>query len=196
MKIQEFDEGTVGRERQRLNFAHHVERKFRFLTEAGFIPFEMLPTIVKYKKGHVVISIFHGRRSFEMGIEIGFGADTYSLSEIIRSVDIAEWERFRNPTARTNGEVASGLDRLVDLFNRYGLAALRGGATYFADLKEKRKAGLEAYAFKVRSSQIRRKASAAFQEGRYADVVALYQEIESVLSLVEKKRLAIARKRG
>jgi hypothetical protein len=195
MKIRESDDETVGRDRQRLNFAHHVERKFRFLTESGFVPFEMLPTIVTYKKGDVSVKVFHGRRSFEMGIEVCFGADSYSLSEIIRSVDIEEWDRFRNPTARTNAEVASGLDRLIDVFNRYGLPALRGGAIYFADLKEKRKAGLKAYALEVRADQIRLKASAAFREGRYADAVALYENIASVLSNVEKKRLAIARKR-
>jgi hypothetical protein len=175
----------VGRERERLNFAKLVEAKFAFLMDLGFSETASEPTIVRFQKDDLAVSVYHGRQSYEIGIDITQGGERYSISELIRSADPATAEQYRNPKAMTSVDVAAGLDRVAGLLQRYGARALHDDPDYFAELRQQRKAWSESYALDV----LRPKAEAAFREGRYADAVSLYEQIAPTLSASEQKKL-------
>jgi hypothetical protein len=62
------------RDRTRLSVANAVSEKFSFLGEQGFSEVESLPTIVRYRKRDLEVHVYHGRRSFELGFEVGASA--------------------------------------------------------------------------------------------------------------------------
>jgi len=186
----------VGRDRKSLNFANLVETKFAFLAELGFSEVESQPTIVRFRKGDLALKVYHGRQSFEIGVELGHAGERYSMSELIRAADTGVAEQYRNPTAATSVDVAAGLDRLADLLQRFGARALRDDPAYFANLQQQRKAWSESYALDVLVEQVRPKAEAAFHEGRYAEAAQLYEKIAARLTVTEQKKLALARKRA
>jgi hypothetical protein len=186
---------VVGRDRKRLNFAHLVEARFGFVLALGYSEVESNPTIVRFRKDGLTCTVYHGRRSFEIGVEIELGEERYSMSELIRSADPVMAEQYRNPTAATAVELAAGLERVANLMQRFGALALLGDPSYFAELRQQRATWSESYALDVLAEQTRPKAESAFREGRYREAAALYEKIALRLSRAEQKKLAIARKR-
>jgi hypothetical protein len=115
---------TVGPERTSLNFADLVARRFTFLRDRGFAETEALPTIVRYRRGDLELSIYHGRRSFEAGFQIGHTDESYAMSKIIRATDPEAADRYRNAVAKTVPELATAVDRLAEVsFNPTRCAA-------------------------------------------------------------------------
>jgi hypothetical protein len=183
-------------ERTRLNFPHLVEQGFAFLSKSGFAQVEELPTIVRYRKDDIELDVYHGRKSFEIAVEIHRSGWRFSMSEIIRASDPGAAESYRNPTALTIGEVKSGIEKVARALQRYGEQALRGDVEFFAELKRQRQAWADAYSLDVLAEQIRPRADAAFREGRYREAAELYERISARLSPAEQKKLAAAQKRA
>lgn len=184
------------RDRTRLNFPHSVEQRFAFLSEVGFTQVEALPTIVRYRKGDIELAVHHGRKSFEIGVEICRAGDRSSMSEIIRLGDPHAADSYRNPTAQTAAEVLAGVEKVASTLQRYGEQALRGDAEIFAKLQRQRRTWSETYALDVLADQVRSKAEAAFREGRYREAAELYEKISPRLTPTEQKKLAVARRRA
>ncbi|SHL08813.1 hypothetical protein SAMN05444159_4960 [Bradyrhizobium lablabi] len=180
----------------RLNFADIVEKRFGFLLELGFVKTEALPTMVRYRKGDLELSIYLGRQSYEVGFEIGHANETYSMSEIIRATDPGTADQYRNAAATTATELATAVDRLAGLVTKYGERALRDDPAFFAGLSQQRKDWSETYALDVLAQQVRPKAEAAFREGRFREAAELYEKIHARLTPAELKKLDIARQRG
>ncbi len=139
-----------------------VRERFAFLGDLGFSEVESLPTLVRYGNGDLEVSIYHGRRSFELGFELCRYGACYSISELIRVADSEAAERYRNYAATTPDGIAAGLTQLEELVKRYGKRALRDDPAFFATLEEQRKSWAEGYALDVLESQLRPKAEAAF----------------------------------
>ncbi len=186
----------VGPERTRLNFPHVVEQGFAFVSKSGFTLVEALPTIVRYRKDDIELDVYHGRKSFEIGLEIHYFGERFSMSEIIRASDPGAAESYRNPTALTMGEVLSGVGKVARALQRHGEQALRGDAEFFVELMRQRQAWSDAYSLDVLAEQIRPRADAAFKEGRYREAAELYERISARLSPAEQKKLAAAQKRA
>lgn len=81
--------GQAELERRRLNFPSVVAQRFAFLADYGFSEVESSATIVRYRRGDLRLSVYHGRSSCEIGLKIGHDDDRYSMSEIIRATDPA-----------------------------------------------------------------------------------------------------------
>jgi hypothetical protein len=189
-------DSEIGPERTRLGFADAVTEAFAFLGDLGFAVAESQPTLVRYRKGDLEAWLYHGRQSFEVGFEIVRDGESYSLSELIRAVDRAAGEGYRNwMVARPEG-IAKALARLKDLVRRYGESALRGDPQVFETLTKLRQEWSENYALDVRASQLRPKADAAFRSRNYREAVALYEEIQPRLSPTELEKLALAKRRA
>ena len=186
----------VGRERTRLNFAHVATHRFAFLNSFGFLAVESLPTLVRYRKDKIEVTLYHGRQSFELGFEIDRDGGRYSISEIIGVVDVDVAKRYRNYAATTPAGVVEGLNQLAELVMRYGDLALRDDPTFFAMLEDHRKSWPDEYALDVLSTQLRPKAQAAFQRGNYREAAELYERIRARLSAAEEKKLALAKERA
>lgn len=190
------EENQASAERRRLNFPHVVGQAFSFLEDAGFHEIEATPTIVRYRKDDLVCNVYHGRRSYELGFQIGPEGEEYPVSALIRASDPAAYDQYRTPVATTPAQLASGIKQLADLVRRYGQQALRGDATFFAELRRQQKVWAEAYALDVLAQQIRPKAEAAFREKRYREAAELYAKIGPRLTATEQKKLEVARRRS
>jgi len=183
-------------ERARLGFVEIVRREFAFLADFGFAEVESSPTIVRYRTGDLDLNVYHGRQSYEIGMQLGHGDEQVSMEQLIRVTDPAGWQKYRVYAATNPAGVVSGVTRLAELARRYGDRALRDDPEFFADLMRQRESWKDAFALDVLERQTRPKAEAAFREGRYLEAAELYERIAARLSPAEKAKLAAARKRS
>src|SRR4051812_11391894 len=107
-------------DREDLQFPETVAQVFSFLHDYGFQQVEALLTLVRYRCGDLEARIFHGRRSYELGFEIGHGKDMFRMSALIRFSDPHAAERYFMPVVRTPSVLLSRLHDLADLVRHYG----------------------------------------------------------------------------
>jgi hypothetical protein len=169
---------------------------FSFLHDYGFQQVEALPTLVRYRCGDLEARVFHGRRSYELGFEIGHGEEMFRMSALIRFSDPCAAEHYFMPVVKTPTALLSHLHDLADLVRQYGERALRNDPAFYEDLRQQHEVWMKQYWFDMRCSQIRPKAEVAFREGRYREAAELYREIRAGLTPAEIKKLAIAEKRS
>jgi len=178
-----------------LDFSAEARRAFAFLVAQGFVVEEASPTLIRYRKGEVAVAVYHGRRSYELGLEVSRGEETHSLAELIKLVDTAAAKNYRSWTATTTASVANGLDILSALAQRYGEQVLSGDPQSFMKLKAQQQAWSSEFALDVLAGQLRPQAHAAFRNGEYAEASELFERIEPRLSPVELQKLRVAQRR-
>jgi hypothetical protein len=189
---------TIGR--QSLRFAEAVEENFSFLAAHGFKCVQSEPTFVRFESEHDYVNIYHGRKSFELGLEIGpseaSGSDErpYPMSGLIRLVEPSKADEYRNYATHTADGVAEGVQRLAALFRRYVDAGVLDDATLYSRLEENRKAWSRDYATKVKLGQARRKVEIAWHAKDYLKVVTLLRPLRDALTPAERQKLDFAEK--
>ena len=167
-----------------LNFVDAARSAFGFLKALDFSEVASDETIVRYATDRVSLSVYHGRSSYELGIELRMLADTagapgHSMSALIRLERPEEAARFRNAIATTPLEVESGVGELAKLVQAYGGQALRGEPTVFARLQQQRSEWAAQYADEVAYAQVLPAADDAFRSHDYARAARLYEQIPS-----------------
>lgn len=72
----------------RLGFVDLVLAAFDFLMRLGFVVARREPTFVRFEKENVFINVYHGRASYQVGLELGRlrNGDMYSLHELFRAM--------------------------------------------------------------------------------------------------------------
>src|SRR5438128_6558460 len=60
-----------GPERAKLGFQEAVLSSFTFLSEFGLRSVEQKVTFLRYESRHVFVNVYHGRASYELGVEVG-----------------------------------------------------------------------------------------------------------------------------
>ena len=185
-------------DRAHLNFENEARKAFAFLGDLGFSEIEALPTLVRYcqRKGSVEVDVYHGRKSYEIGVGINAFGTRYAISEIIRHIDPEAEKHFRYPATTTPEGVVVGLDELSSLMKRYCRSALDGDSQLFSILESERKSWSEEYALDVLADQLRPQADEAFRQRNYAKSAELYSRIRDRLSPAEIKKLSIAEERN
>lgn len=181
--------------RARFGFADLVAKHFAFLEPLGFARRRSSSTLVCYGKGNLELRVYHGRSSYEIGLEIDRGATWFTLSDLIRATDAAAADKYRNPAISRPEGMATGVARVAEVFQRYGQRALDDEPGFYDGLERQRRAWLENYALDVLAQQTRPKANAAFRAGRYAEAAELFEQIRARLGPAEQKKLEIARRR-
>lgn len=185
-------------ERGAFGFPFAVEREFGFLTAHGFRCVSTKSTLVRYESDHVFINIYHGRSSYEIGIEVG-STDLeeqekgFSLFAFIHLAAPDKAATYRNFVAVKPEAVSVRVAALQKLFTQYVLDVLMGDPDIFIKLEAQRKKISAAYASEVRASQIRPRAEAAFRDKDYPEAVRLYEIIQDELTTTEIKKLKYAR---
>ncbi|HEY8942041.1 MAG TPA: hypothetical protein VIM59_17730 [Cellvibrio sp.] len=179
-------------ERKELNFATLVKQEFLFLHDFGFIEIESLPTIVRYKNNEVEVHIYHGRQSYEIGLEFIYKDTSYPLSEFIRVVAPELAQQYRNPSATEQQSVSRMLSKIAELTKKYCLLGLEGNAEFFAILERNRSLWREEYAFQTKAYQLRAKANEAFHNKNYSKAFELFKEIKSCLNPSELKKMEMS----
>ncbi|MCL4684857.1 hypothetical protein KJ059_08905 [Myxococcota bacterium] len=144
------------------------------------------------------MNVYHGRQSYEIGVEVGLLADgsgyKFGLSDVLAAV-VGSSHCCRTYFQASNAEVmqkcAAEIAALIDEYYGPVLAGDRETWERIAAVAEERNT---AYTREVVQQPIREAASEAWARGDYEKVRELYESIRQDLSTVEKKRLAYAEK--
>jgi hypothetical protein len=186
--------------RAELGFRESVLANFRFLGDLGFHPVQEEVTLVRHESPTVFVNIYHGRASFELGVEIG---GLREPSEKVTLYDIVAWagaldaEGFGQHVmfqVSSREGVQQFVPRLANLVQRYGTPFLMGDATAYTGVLEARSRAATDYERQVHLDDLRRRAEAAWNSKDFTQVVKLYASMKSEMTEVEAKRLAYAEK--
>jgi hypothetical protein len=190
-----------GPERERIDFAAAVTRSFRFLrSEYDFALVDHGPTLVRYVSPAVVVTVYHGRGSFELGVEIGLrdGDATFSLAELI---DLREGNGTARGTFQASdpNSTARLVEKLAELTRQDADDALRGDPGTFARLAKQRRRRSQMLTEGFEAADLRESAAAAWADRNLEAVHRAYSRIEALetvpLTRAERKRLAYVRRR-
>jgi hypothetical protein len=180
-------------DRKNLDFSTSVKEAFAFLQDFGYIIQHEDETLVQYTGQFGVIAVYHGRSSYEIGVEFSRGgnAETYSLGLLIKLSESSS--EFQKPVATTRELVQRSLLSQAELFRKYGDRIFSGDSNIWKQLKElgiRNSSDMEIRS-NLRSARIA--AEKAFKERRYKDVVSYLSKVETWLTPAEKKKLSYAR---
>lgn len=191
------NEIEINSARKSLGFSGEARKQFDFLeTKWGFKCTQELPTFVRYESSNIYVNIYHGRVSFEVGVEFGEMSNTpFTLEMLVEILDEKLVGKYWAAHAKTVQEVCNALKKAADGLKLYGDSVLSGDRVIFDRLKQLGKKRVADMALDSLLHQIRPKAEAAFRQGDFEKTVDLYSSIENALTPVEKKKLEIAKKR-
>lgn len=187
--------------RRALHFAETVGEEFGFLAASGFELVQSQPTFVRFESRRAYVNVYHGRRSFELGLEIGplqttrLEESPFSMSEIVRLAEPEDSGGYRNFATRTVEGVNEGVRRLASLLRGYVESGLLRDPGVFARLGRQRAAWSEELARSVDLAQLRRELDPAWHAKDYSRVVELLEPLRAALTPSELKTLAFAKKR-
>ncbi len=187
-------------ERIKLGFMESVLANFRFLHDLGFGPVQEEVTFVRYESPSVFVNIYHGRSSFELGVEVGRLEEP---REAITLYDIISWAGALN--AEGFGQhvmfqvsspkgVQQFVSKLASLVQQYGMPFLQGNYTAYKEVLEARSHAAADYEKQVQLLDLRRRAEAAWEAKNFAEVVQLYSSMKPHMTTLEVKRLDYAEK--
>lgn len=182
-------------DRSHLKFPETVEDEFSFLKEYGFQIKQREQTFVKYESKDVFVNIFHGRVSYEIGLQVGLlssgNVSGYGLRSVIGFTDPDIAKKYRYYTTGTHDGVKRGVREIAKLLKTYGDKALRGDSVMFQWLNNY----IEKYWAERKAAQIRPKAEEAFRTKDYSKAADLYKSIEGCLTSAEEKKMKYALKK-
>jgi hypothetical protein len=186
-------------DRRALRFAEVVREEFAFLQSHGFKCVRSDATLVRFKSQHVRLGVYHGRRSFEIGLDIrsssgSLGEPNYSMAAVIRMVDPSKADQYRDFAARSAEEVVEGVRRLSALLRAYAEAGILDDPGLFERLRKDRESWVRDYAQKVNLTQKRRELEEAWRAKDYVRVVTLLRPLRDALTPSELKKLEYAEK--
>lgn len=183
-------------ERESLNFAEKAKAAFGFLTEFAYVVEYADATLVRYVGPHGKITIYHGRLSYEIGVEFSpentTQSPTYSLGLLIETLE--ENTQYQNPCADTVESVESFLFIQADRVRKYGDSIFSGQLDIWTRLDDRRKSNALKMEISSKLNYARSTAEKAFSEKRFGDVVRLLSDVEPWLTPTEKGKLIYARK--
>ena len=187
--------------RIQLRFSEEVQTRFNYLVDTyDFRCVKVETTFVRYESDHIFINIYHGRSSFEIGLEIGQlfsgikNEDAYNLSWLIKLDDSKKAMDYRLYVAKSADLVKKGIYQLCELFKEHAGEAIIGDEHTFKLLAKLREDWSESFAQEIMAGQVRPKANTAFSKKNYAEATYLYESISSELTPAELKKLKFARK--
>lgn len=184
-------------DRSILRFAEQVRSRLSFLESLGFRCVRSEATCVRFESTGIGINIYHGRRSFEIDLEIEpleSSADAYSLSALLRLVGLDQAAHARSYATHTEEGVAEGVRQLAELFAQCVAIGILNDARLFPRLKLQEKELAKKYALETELFQARRKSEAAWHKKDYATVVEVLKPLRSALTKVEVRKLEFAEK--
>lgn len=185
-------------ERARLGFKEAVLSSFQFLNDAGLRPVQQEMTFVRYESPEIFVNVYHGRASFELGVEIGRLREPQSKLTLYDIVAWAGAEKAEGLGEHVAFQVSSRegvqefVPKLAELVKKHATPFLRGDAAAFDSAFEIQSERARDYAKGVNLSQLRQKVEAAWHAKDYAQVVELYGPVRDDLDKVEAKKLAYA----
>jgi hypothetical protein len=199
MKFQ--DDRTYSR--IQLGFTSEVLSSFHFLVEDyNFKCVKTDVTFVRYESKFVFVNIYHGRRSYELGVEIGklenhlpIREDWYSIGEIMDLMGVRKNLRFTFFQASSKDQIQILVRKLAEYVKKYAKPILDGHYEIFEKLEILRKNNSDAYIREAELQNIRERADIAWKQKDYVKFIELYNQVKDGLTSIEGKKLDYARKK-
>ena len=190
-----------GKDRWNLAFKEAVKTNFVFLRSIGFQQVSEDVTLVRYESKVAFVSVYHGRGSYEIGVEIGRldRSEKYGLDYIVSWAGKGVWaaEGFGRSTmfqASTREGVESIVSKVARLVEKYGQMFLAGDAVFYDELqKSNERASIRSQRDQI-LGLIRKEAEAAWLTKDYVRVVELFQPVRDELTEIDLKKLEYAEK--
>jgi hypothetical protein len=183
-----------------MQFAETVQRNFKFLVVRGFRLVRADPTFVRFESPWLFINLYHGRRSYEIGLELGqIGRpededQPYPMSALLEAVGSSDAKNYLNYTARNMDAVDAGVARLAKLFNQNITEEFLARRDLFNLLKQQRKSRADSFALKTNLEQARSIVEPAWRTKDYKKVVEILLPLSEHLTASERKKLEYAKR--
>jgi hypothetical protein len=194
-----------GSERWRLGFTSAVSQEFGFLLKLGFRLVELRDTFARYETARRSVRVFHGRASYELGVEVGrwIKVNGVSYEQAFPLRDIIGLQRdpadlgYGGTSATTADLVRRFLNQLAGWTREFTLPLLTDGDEIFDTLSVSNAARGAAERDVQRASRLRARAQEAWRRRDHVAVVNAYSEIDTELPTVrlspsERRRLEYA----
>jgi hypothetical protein len=187
-----------GPERAQLGFKDAVLFHFKFLSDFGLHLVEEKLTFVRYESSEVFVNVYHGRASYELGVEIGRLKEPQaklSIFDVVRWAGAEKAEGFGQHVmfqVSSREGVEEFVPKLATLVRKHAIRLLRGGEDAYHIALESR---ARRYADEMKEGNlrvVRSKADTAWQAKDYVRVVEVYGPVREELTEVEAKKLAYA----
>lgn len=191
-----------GHDRSQLGFVQAVEASFGFLArEFGFRLVDMQPTFVRYESERTFVNVFHGRGSYELGVEIGRwieldGAlveEKFALGDVIALDHDLSAVGYRSYATSGKEPLVRFVAQLADWTQRFGSRVLEGDPATFDSLRAQGARLSQAMLEGWRAERLRAAADSAWRRKDWGRVIDAYGEIEAELGSIELKRSERAR---
>jgi len=187
-------------ERWRLRFPEAVKSHFHFLKQFGFRIEHEEATLVRFCSDAVVVAVYHGRASYEIGIEfarINVPGERYGLYEVLllaqRAGRIKEIPKSDFQTSTQEG-VETAVEKIASLVEAHAVPLLEGDPSTYSRLGVQRTREAAAYTKEVLDQAVRRRVDDAWEDKDYETVVRLYEQIQGRLSPSEFMKFEFAKK--
>src|ERR1700745_1748803 len=121
-----------GPERAQLGFKDAVLSNFRFLNDFGLRPIEEKVTLVRYESSEAFVNVYHGRASYELGVEIGRLKEPeakVSIFDVVRWAGVEKAEGFGKHVmfqVSSREGVEEFVPKLAALVKKHAIPLLRG----------------------------------------------------------------------
>lgn len=183
-------------ERSLLRFSEEVKVHFAFLVDYGFHCSRSQETLMRFESERLAINVFHGRQSYEIGLQLEdvLGSESYSFSEVLRLVNYGRAEHYRDYATRTVEGVAAGVRELASLFRKCVDTGVLNDSEFFRQLKMQREVRAKSYALETQLVQARMESESAWGEKDFSRVVQILTPLQEHLSLSELRKLEYAKK--
>jgi hypothetical protein len=185
-------------DRKKLNFPEIVQKHFSFLNNYGYKINQRNETFVQYTGKEKFINIFHGRKSYELGLEIGSlknPENTYSIYSLLMLIDKKKADNYKVYAARTVTSIEEGLTNLAEHFRFCISSETFNDANIFGLLYKQRLIKNHEYALNVKLAHMREALEKAWSNKNYRIVVEILEPFEKNLTSVEAKKLTYAKKK-
>jgi hypothetical protein len=191
--MAELPRSETARQRGRLGFGVAVSESFRFLLDRGFELRELSDTYARYESDRRLVRVFHGRSSYELGVEVGrwIVVDGVRREQIFPLRDIVSLAvdpasvGYGGTSATAAETVRKFTGQLAGWTQQFASGLLDNGDEVFEQLCERNASLGETSRDAQRATLIRSRADAAWRERDFATVINAYKEIDLELTGVE-----------
>jgi hypothetical protein len=186
--------------RSELGFVDSVRAAFRFLVEDyGFrLARSEDPTFVRYESDTMFLNVYHGRRSYELNVEVGFIADpfqrAYRLADVLGAILGSDHKGRTYFQASGREAVFRCVQGMAELVSQHYGAVLRGDARALGRIAAHTSETSRGHTRAVVQRPVREAAERAWHAKNYVKVEELYKSIRDSLTVVERRRLEYAEK--
>ena len=190
-----------GKDRWKLGFKEAVLANFVFLRSNAFKAVTEDVTLVRYESKAVFVNVYHGRGSYEIGVEIGRidRSQKYGLDYIVSWAGKDAWdaEGFGRSTmfqVSTKEGVENIVAKLARIVQKYGQPFLGGDTAFYDQLERANECASMKFQRDQVVGQIRKEAEAAWLAKDYVRVTELFQPVRDELTEIDRKKLEYAEK--